>query len=192
MSRAQGRRALPGFVSVLAFVVAFCASALAWAEPAMRVEATARQADGRILFAGQAGTTAEGWPRVLIGRLNADGTMDATFANGGLASFDTGTSNSLRATAIAPMPDGQVLVGLLYADNYPGLLRLDAAGVVQGSGLGPLGYGIAVDNYGFSFEMNALFVQPGGTIIAAGGLANGGGTYAALVRYDAMGQRDLA
>ncbi|MGE5097766.1 MAG: hypothetical protein ACM3SO_21695, partial [Betaproteobacteria bacterium] len=40
--------------------------------------------------------------------------------------------------------------------------------------------------------MNALFVQPGGTIIAAGGLANGGGTYAALVRYDAMGQRDLA
>ena len=54
----------------------------AMAEPPMRVEASARQGDGKLLFAGSAGPAS-----VSVGRLNNDGSYDGTFGAAGVASY---------------------------------------------------------------------------------------------------------
>ncbi len=65
------------------------------------------QPDGRILLVGDF-TSINGIPRGRIGRLNADGSLDA--------SFDPGTGADDIVLALARQPDGRVLVGGGFSD----------------------------------------------------------------------------
>jgi uncharacterized delta-60 repeat protein len=77
------------------------------------VFAVALQPDGKILIGGEFTNVGGGFgstPRSHIARLNADGTLDAT--------FDPGTDGSIPGTAVhalAVQPDGRILVGGLFA-----------------------------------------------------------------------------
>ncbi len=71
-----------------------------------QVSALALQADGKIVVGGQF-TTLGGQPRNRIGRLNADGTLDATFDPGASRT----DSNSGSVSALALQADGKIVVG---------------------------------------------------------------------------------
>jgi uncharacterized delta-60 repeat protein len=86
----------------------------------------ALQADGKILIVGQF-TQVDGAPHNGAARLNADGSVDASFA------ANVGESVS----AVLPMPDGSVIIGggFTHVDGHghSHLARLNADGSVDGS-----------------------------------------------------------
>jgi uncharacterized delta-60 repeat protein len=81
------------------------------------------QADGKIIAAGN---NLDGLGKALIARFNADGSLDTTFADGGVLAtlFSTGTSAIFD---LAFAPNGQpVAVGNSYTGSHDfGMLRLD-------------------------------------------------------------------
>src|SRR5690349_20549103 len=70
------------------------------------VRATVVQPDGKILVAGWFHAY-DGTNRYRIARLNADGTLDA--------SFDPGYGASGTITAMALQPDGKILIGGVFS-----------------------------------------------------------------------------
>jgi uncharacterized delta-60 repeat protein len=98
------------------------------------VSAITPQSDGKV-FIGGSFTTVNGTARSCIARLNSDGTLDASFANG-----LTGADNTV--TVIALQNDGKVLIGGRFANvNGTGrgcIARLNPDGTLDntfGSGL---------------------------------------------------------
>lgn len=73
------------------------------------VSAVGVQPDGRIVFAGH--TTDSSGSQLLVGRVNADGTPDATFGTNGLAITPLGDSGLAEATALAIQGDRVVIAG---------------------------------------------------------------------------------
>jgi len=116
------------------------------------VAAIAVQPDDRILIGGSF-LSCNGTPRSRIARLNADGSLDA--------SFDPGAGASGGVGAIVVQPDGRILVGGAF-DTYDsisrnGLARLNADGSLDpgfsiGTGVGGMGvptvYAIALQQDG--------------------------------------------
>lgn len=90
------------------------------------VLATAIQQDGKILIGGQF-ITYNGVDRKYLARLNADGTLDA--------SFYTGTGINDYVTSIVPQGDGKLLVGgnftLYNGKKINRILRLHANGTLD-------------------------------------------------------------
>ena len=161
----------------------------AWAQVPMRIEASMRQPDGKILVAGQ-GTSAGSPKRILIGRLNADGSLDVSFVSGGWLTYTADPSvSAFRATALAVAADGKIVVALVQ-DAYPGLLRLNADGSPDSS-FGNGVPGLLVDQSADSMRINALMPFPTGDIVAIGAHA---GPYTnnvltpALARYSSNGR----
>ena len=175
--------------SLLALVSVF-ACTLAYADPAMRIEVSSRQPDGKILVAGQA-MPQSAPPRVVVGRLNPEGTIDATFGGGWQTYVDNGASQ-VRVSAVTTAPDGKVIVGLVH-NGQVALLRLDSSGSVDSS-FGNASPGLAVDSQSAGLRVNALRVLSDGSIVGLGSYADastGNVAKAALVRYDAYyGNRD--
>lgn len=85
------------------------------------------QPDGKIIVGGYF-TTLAGQPRNLIGRLNADGSLDASFDGG--TNF---TGDSVYSLAL--QPDGKILVGGAFTTSLgaSGIIRLCADGTVDTS-----------------------------------------------------------
>ncbi len=85
------------------------------------------QSDGKIIIAGRF-TSVGGQPRSNIARLNADGTLDTTFANSNI-------TFSIRSLAI--QSDGKILVGTAGGSTQEQLLnqlvRIDANGTLDSS-----------------------------------------------------------
>ena len=97
------------------------------------------QPDGRILIGGSF-TTVNGQPHGGIARLNADGTLDDTFAGPGFEISDY----NVRVSDLALLPDGRVIaVGYFttYAGtSVPHIVRLDTDGSLDATfdpGSGP-------------------------------------------------------
>jgi uncharacterized delta-60 repeat protein len=117
----------------------------------------APQPDGKIVLAG-AFTTLGGQSRSYIGRLNADGGLDA--------GFNPGANTNVYALAV--QTDGGILVGGNFTTlggtnrNYVG--RLDANGNLD-PGFNP----------GASGPVYSLVVQPDGKILVGGSFTNLGG-----------------
>ncbi len=161
-----------------------------------RFFATAAQSDGKILAAGFFGAPQGSTQKVLVARFNANGTPDDTFdgdtnANGFVATAIPGYATA-RATAMAVLPDGKILVSAaarqaVFFDDYDkggfALLRylpdgkLDPAfgtnGIVLASG--------ELDG----FAANAMAITPNGQILV-GGRKKG----IAAVRFGANGVLD--
>jgi uncharacterized delta-60 repeat protein len=124
------------------------------------VNALAVQADGKILVGGfftmlgggGTGTT----PRSRIGRLNADGTLDA--------SFDPGAGSAIHTLAL--QADGKILVGGQFI-----FLGGGGVGTTARSKIGRLNPDGTLDTSfdpGANFTVNALAVQADGKILAGG------------------------
>ncbi len=69
-----------------------------------RAFAVALQPDGKIVVAGQSGSTA-----MAVTRLNPDGSLDGSFGTGGTSRITFGAATSV-ATSVLVRPDGEIVV----------------------------------------------------------------------------------
>ncbi|MBD2720500.1 T9SS type A sorting domain-containing protein [Hymenobacter armeniacus] len=144
-------------------------------------QAFAVQPDGKILVAGSF-ETYHGVPAAGVVRLNANGSVDATFNVG------TGFGAGAFPETIAVQPDGKILIGGDFT-SFNGqftqsLVRLNANGSVDASFVSPL--------LANSF-VEGLVLQPDGKVLANGYLALSGAgatAYAGLVRLQPTGGLD--
>jgi uncharacterized delta-60 repeat protein len=142
------------------------------------------QADGRIVVSGFGGTSQD----FITRRLNANGTVDGTFAGGtGTSDIDFGGADVM--TAMVAQSDGKlVLVGSTPgaggAHNFA-IARLNADGTVDGTfGVG----GKLTVSFGGDDAANAVAIQPDGRIVVAG--QGGPGQDMAVVRLTSTGALD--
>lgn len=163
---ARGRRRLPALSALGILALAALASAQAdWVrDPGFNAGGTGangavlamlRQADDRVLIAGNF-TTYNGIAQVRIARLNADGSLDA--------SFDAGTGVNGSVNAIALQPDGRILLGGAFSHvdgtSRQRIARLNADGSLDLS--------FDPGTNGFSASVRAIAVQPDGKLVVGG------------------------
>ena len=114
------------------------------------VNTLAIQADGKIVVGGSF-TAYNGVTRNRVARLNADGSLDTSFA-------PTGTGLNAAVNALAIQPDGKVVAGGSFT-TYNGIDRryvvrlgldgsLDTSFTQTGSGLGSVVYAVAIQSDG--------------------------------------------
>jgi uncharacterized delta-60 repeat protein len=141
------------------------------------------QSDGRIVVSGFGGTSQD----FITKRLNANGTVDGTFAGGtGTSDIDFGGAETM--TAMVAQPDGKlVLVG-----STPGsgggdfaIARLNADGTPDATFSGD---GKQTVDFGGADIANAVAIQPDGRIVIAG--QGGGGNDMAVARLTSTGSPD--
>ena len=87
-----------GWLAKIVLVLAWVSFPLGAAAQYARLDATARQPDGKILYAGKLSSS----PSLTLGRLNADGTRDASFAGGGETSYSDPGNKILGAEMSEP------------------------------------------------------------------------------------------
>ncbi|MDP1728505.1 MAG: T9SS type A sorting domain-containing protein [Bacteroidota bacterium] len=126
------------------------------------VYTTAIQSDGKIIIGG-AFTTYNGTARNYIMRLNADGSLDATFNPG------TGANTSVKTTAI--QGDGKIIIGGIFI-SYNGtarnrIARLNADGSLDAT----FNPGTGTDG-----TVYTTVLQSDGKIIVGGGFTSYNGT----------------
>ncbi len=139
----------------------------------------AAQSDGKIIIGGRF-TTYNGITKIRVARLNADGTLDA--------SFNIGTGANAPVNSISIQSDGKIIIGGEFtsfngiARNYIARLNVDGsldASFDPGSGAN-----------GFVYTTT---IQSDGKIIAGGGFTTYNGTASNyIVRLNANGTLDAA
>ncbi len=112
------------------------------------------QGDGKIIIAGNFATY-NGVARNRIARLNADGSLDASFNPG------TGANNVIQAMAL--LPDGKIIIGGIFT-NFNGIIknriaRLTAEGALDNS----FSTGTGAD-----LGIHSIAVRPNGKILIGG------------------------
>ncbi len=137
------------------------------------------QNDGKIIIGGQF-TFINGFfnPQLRIARLNSDGSIDGSFANG---------QSSGDVWAIAVDPNGRIYIGGAFAtysgQSRPKIARLDAAGNLDnvfntGSG-------------GLNSNVRAIAIQPNGYLLVAGDFDSFNGvTTNHIIRLSDVGLND--
>ena len=192
---------MPRKVSVRPSVIVVCSIAILGWSAAARAQAVeafnpganqtawtlAMQPDGKIIVGGQFTGLGNGTGATLrngLGRLNPDGTVDA--------SFNPGTNSIVQAVAV--QPDGKILIGGNFTSVGGGtglttirhhLARLNSDGSVD-----------TTFNPGANNNVDVLIVQPDGKILVGGAftMLGGGGTGTttriALGRLNADGSLD--
>lgn len=137
------------------------------------VRAIAVQPDGKILVGGNF-TTLAGQPRYNLGRLNADGTIDATF---------NASPNSI-VTSLAVQSDGKILVAGAFTQITGRSTRYLARLTPQGA------FDLA-SPFPFS-QVNAIAVQPDGKFVAIGQVNDGYSNSKYIIRFNADGKQDTS
>jgi uncharacterized delta-60 repeat protein len=128
---------------------------------------------------------------IAVARLNANGTLDDAFGDGGRVSTNYGLidlPNDDVGHAVVVQPDGKVIVGgRTGAGGFGdfGLARFNRDGTVDTS-FG--NNGTIQTEMGVFDSLNALLLQPNGRILAAGETNDGFG----LARYSADGNLDTS
>ena len=142
------------------------------------IGAVALQADGRILIAGGF-TTYNGTPTLGLARLNANGTLDPSFAP-----LTAATLRQIGSLAI--QPDGKILVGStnsFTAGQAGALVRLNTDGT-------PDATFSTTGITGTSGIVSTVVVQADGKIVVGGTFAGFSGQPGSLVRLNADGSPD--
>ncbi|HEV7731334.1 MAG TPA: hypothetical protein VGR62_04190 [Candidatus Binatia bacterium] len=141
------------------------------------------QPDGRIVAAG---ANFPGVPFAGLVRYEADGTVDASFGVGGVA-----TVSAYELTALVRQPDGRLVAAgfrgnALNADFL--IARWEANGAPDPTfGVG----GVVVTDLGATFDMfHDLLVQPDGRLVATGIVSYSPDDRIGVVRYLADGSLD--
>jgi uncharacterized delta-60 repeat protein len=155
----------------------------------------ARQPDGKIVAAGTAEFAAG--PQVLLVRLTADGTPDASFGGGdGLALADPSPGDD-NGFAVALQADGKIVVAgntqvqIGLSTKRMLAVRFAADGTVDPA-FGTAGVA-RVDFGGTDPEARSVLVQPDGKVVLAGTSSTSGGNFGfALARLHADGSPDAS
>ncbi|MBL8804469.1 MAG: delta-60 repeat domain-containing protein [Planctomycetes bacterium] len=153
------------------------------ASPAI-VTAIARQSDGRIWAAGLFDSV-HGTTSPTLARLNADGSLDASFSPGSGFSFNGFGSLSLLRSIVV-QPDGRALVGGEF-DQYNGAAR---QGLVRLLPSGALDTSFAASA---SNGVYAIALQNDGKLVIGGGFTSVGGfSRSCVARLNADGSVDTS
>lgn len=153
---------------------------------ALAIVDTAVTTEGKVVVAGTKGGN------MAVARLNADGTVDTTFGNGGL--YESTRRDEL--TSVAVQGDGKIIVGLGQTSGFEHVDLIVGRLLANGAGFDPTfgDNGIAHagrERFGSS-TINDVAVQRDGKIIGAGAVDNGLllDYDLAVVRYDVNGALD--
>ena len=158
--------------------------------PSGVAEALAVQPDGKVLIGGEF-SFVNGVPSIGYARLNADGSLDASFKTG----TGTGTPGQFQSKplpgivdAFSIQPDGKIIVAGFF-DHLGGQIaansgRLNPDGSVDAGFVPPLTAGGLNIEYGL---IQALALQPDGKVMVAGSFDN---PTANLARFNANGSLD--
>lgn len=149
------------------------------------------QPDGKLVLVGNAGP--EFYMDYLVMRINADGSIDEGFGDGGWTTTDVEEENNL-AKDMSLLPDGKILVlgedG--STDSRHVLLRYDQSGNLDST----FGVGGVVMSPPISFirEAYAMTVDDNGRIIVAASERTSGVSdyYLSLYRYTSEGELDAS
>jgi uncharacterized delta-60 repeat protein len=156
------------------------------------------QPDGKILVAGGAFPLFVFAGNFELARYNPDGSLDASFGNGGIVTTNFGFGS--YAFGLALQPDGKVIAaGTVFVDFSTddssntdfGLARYNPDGTLDASfGNGGL---VLTDFAGYNDDALAVLLQPDGKIVAAGSAKDPFTYYDfALARYLPDGTLDTA
>jgi uncharacterized delta-60 repeat protein len=137
------------------------------------------QSDGKVLVGGNF-TSYDSTSRPYFARLNADGSLDPSFAQ-------TGTGLNGRVDSIAVQSDGKVLVGGFFTSyngtSTPRLTRLNADGSLDSS--------FVQTGTGLNSRVNSVAVQSDGKVLVGGNFVSYNGTSTPrLARLNADGSMD--
>ena len=146
--------------------------------PTSDATAVALQPDGKIVVAGEAGSTSSVNRQLFVMRLNANGSADAAFNNGQPAFTQPstgGVSPDTQTESLALQPDGKIIAAgqAKEPDGHPALFvaRYAADGTIDPSWNGGKDLltqpSQSLDGNPWS-DGYALAVQPGGKILVAG------------------------
>jgi uncharacterized delta-60 repeat protein len=146
------------------------------------------QADGKLVAAGSTVTFTGGGANTdfALARYNPDGSLDASFGSGGRVTTDFAGSTD-QANALVMQGSKLVAAGLAVTGGGTNadfaLARYKRNGALDRS----FGSGgrVTTDFAGGADQANALVVQPGGKLVAAGSAVTGSSTDFALARYQA-------
>src|SRR5262245_38168310 len=150
------------------------------------VSAIARQADGKLVVAGEIASAAGG-QRFLLARYNTDGSVDTGFGVNGKVDTALPGTTFPRAQGVAILPDGRIVAAGLDENVLDIVLaRYNTDGSLDTS-FGTNGVALAADAGTNYLTASALVLQPDGKILTAG--VDGGVTFVVL-RFDANGSLD--
>jgi uncharacterized delta-60 repeat protein len=150
--------------------------------------ALALQTDGKIVAAG----AARFFSRFGLARYNKDGSLDATFGNGGqvTTTFVDSDISFAQASAVIIQNDGKIIAagGAVKPDTFSSdfaLARYNSDGSLDAS-FGQAGK-VTNDFFGFGDQIFAAALQNDGKIVAAGITTGGIQSDFALARYNGDG-----
>jgi len=150
--------------------------------------ATARdiaiQSNGKIVVAGTIFVSTS--PRAAIARYNADGTLGASFADGGKTFHNLGFTNGYASTVI--QPDGKFLAagGVRFSASSDFLVRRYNSNGTLDNSFGSAGVVTTSFGDGTSSGVSAVLLQPDGKILVVGGSSSN----FAIARYNSDGSLD--
>ena len=157
------------------------------------IQQIAFQNDGKIVMGGFA-VNSVGRYQMAAARMNADGTLDNSFGNGGKVSFNFGVDQDF-ATAVAIQSDGKIVLGgHTYITSNPRLsydfavVRLNTDGNMDTT-YGNNGVATAqiVNEANYT---NGMIIQADDKIVLAGRTVSGFEYDLAMVRFDTEGNLD--
>ena len=154
--------------------------------------AIALQSDGKIVAAGRRGIqfypSEQRKGNVALARYNPDGSLDATFGNGGKVVTDFGQGLESYALALMIQPDGKIVIAG-EGSYYFLVARYNSAGTLDTSFAGN-GYAFANFSSNWDGATDAL-LQPDGKIVLVGwSIANSPYDSFAMARFNADGSFD--
>jgi uncharacterized delta-60 repeat protein len=165
-------------------------------QPLARFDSTAKsvalQSDGRIVIAGWAEQRGYGYD-FGVARFNADGTLDSSFGNQGIAITNMGSGNneSAHAMAVTVQPDGKILAA--GNANVGGRFRFSVARYLPHGTLDDTfnnrGRFLADFPMGNAFAMT-IGILPDNGILAVGGAQVEGRSHIVLIRLREDGEPD--
>jgi uncharacterized delta-60 repeat protein len=147
--------------------------------------------DGKILIGGVS-ANAGGTYRATLIRLNANGSLDGTFATGGVLTFNTPSSTHDTIRGIALQSDGKIVVcGYSYSIGTENafIARFTTSGAFDTT-FNSIGYRM-IDMGSTIDHLNSVVIQADGKIVAGGQYRNGSNVMdSALVRVTSAGAMD--
>jgi uncharacterized delta-60 repeat protein len=151
----------------------------------------ALQPDGRIVIAGGTYPVSASSDQMLVVRLNANGSTDATFNGTGrwVSTYGAGERDPYD---LVVQPDGRIVIGGQNRDtsDYDAVLvRFLANGALDPS-FGSAG--IATANFSAGDSISSLALQPDGRIIAGGSIVPADHNQATVMRFNRDGSVDAS
>jgi uncharacterized delta-60 repeat protein len=152
--------------------------------------AVIQQTDGKLVLAG---TTAQIFDTddIALARFNADGTLDSTFGDGGLARLDIGSTNDIAFSLIQQDDDKLVIAGAAISGGFyrQVFARFNANGTLDTTfGTG----GTTLTNFGEGSGSwaNDIAQQPDGKLVAIGQVSELASRDFSIVRLSENGVLD--